>query len=160
VQVLLGPLVPDFVGTIIITILIAVSIWAAWANRNAAADSYKFWFTLSFVLAMTTVALFHEQAIYDQIILIPGILLLLRDRSKFRIPQILWYAVAILLIWPFIAAFSLMVLHPVLSSAVLYTPVASEVALPFAVLASLGWAWRSNTTMQKKIQFAATQKVG
>lgn len=157
VQVLLGPRVPEFVSTMIITILIAASVWVAWVNRNAAADTYKFWFTLSFVLAMTAVTLFHEQAIYDQIILIPGILLLLRDRSKLRIPLILWYVAAILLIWPFIAAFLLMVVRPVLSPAVLYAPVVSEVALPFAVLALLGWAWRSNAILQKKIQVAATQ---
>jgi Glycosyltransferase family 87 len=158
VKVLLGPHVPDLVGTMIITVLLAVGIWTAWRHRRACADSFAFWFTFSLLLAITTVALLPGQAIYDHAVLIPGILILLRGRSTARIPAVLWHVGAVLLLWPFLAASWLLVVRPVLSPAVLYAPVANEVALPFAVLALLAWNCKTNMASGKTAQLAAVDK--
>jgi hypothetical protein len=160
-KVLLGPHVPTFVSTIIIRVLLVVAVGIAWLNRQAAAETYTFWFTLTVLLAMTAITLLHEQAVYDQIILIPGILFLLRARSTARIPKALWYLGFILLVWPFVAAFSLLLVRPLLSPAVFYAPsvinlpVLNEVTLPFAVLALLAWHWK--TSLLKHVPIAAAQ---
>lgn len=151
VKVLLGSHVPNYVGDIIIAVLLVVGVAVAWANRHASPETDKFWFTVSLLLGITAIALLPEQAIYDETILVPGILILVRARPTARIPQVLWYVVAILLFWPFVAAFLLLIVRPVLSPAVLYAPVVNEVALPFAVLAMLLWKWKADHNLPTKL---------
>ena len=83
VSMLLGPRVPKYVASVVIVFLLAVGLVIAWRNRRAVQDSLRFWFTLALLLAITTITLLPGQAIYDHIILIPGILLVLRYRREF-----------------------------------------------------------------------------
>jgi Glycosyltransferase family 87 len=154
VTLLLGPSFPKYTGPIIIAIILAVGLLLGWRNRRSGQETAIFWFTLSLLLAIDTITLLPGQAMYDHIILIPGILLLIRDRAKLRakgrIPQILLGLGALLLFWPWFAAFALLVLRPLFPPVVFYStavfalPIRNAASLPFAVVALLAWNWRNH----------------
>jgi Glycosyltransferase family 87 len=152
ITMLLGPTVPKYVASVVIVILLAVSLSIAWRNRRAVQDSLRFWFTLGLLLAITTITLLPGQAIYDHIILIPGILLVLRYRREFaaagRIQRALLLAGATVLVWPWCSAFALLVVRGWISSEAFYAvrifalPMRTAASLPFAVLALIAWTWK------------------
>jgi hypothetical protein len=137
---------------VVIVVLLAVGLVIAWRNRRAVQDSLRFWFTLALLLAITTITLLPGQAIYDHIILIPGILLVLRYRREFaaagRIQRALLVAGAIVLVWPWLSAFTLLVVRGWISPGDFYAirifalPMRTAASLPFAVLALLAWTWK------------------
>jgi glycosyl transferase family 87 len=151
-SILLGDNLQKYAAPAIAVVLLGLCAVLAWRNRSATADSVRFWLTLSLLLAVTSVALLPGQAIYDHVVLIPGILLVVRYRSKLRkagrVSRGLLLAGALVLIWPWISAFALLVLRPWLSPALFYSttvfalPIRTAASLPFAVLALLGWTWR------------------
>jgi hypothetical protein len=152
VSMLLGPKVPNYVAVVVIVILLAVGLVIAWRNRRAVQDSLRFWFTLALLLAITTITLLPGQAIYDHIILIPGILPVLRYRREFaaagRIQRAILVAGAIVLVWPWFSAFTLLVVRGWISAEAFYAvrifalPMRTAASLPFAVLALLAWTWK------------------
>lgn len=152
IQVLLGKSVPAFIGKAIVACCIGVAVVLAWRNRTASQNSVQFWFTLTLVLAITCVAVLPGQAIYDHTILFPGIFLIVLHRRELIaagwIPRVLFYAGALLLIWPWITAPVVLALRPWLPSSHFYSPalfalpIRSAAPLPFAVLALLCWTWR------------------
>jgi glycosyl transferase family 87 len=154
-EVLTSPLGPRWSGpaTLVLTaasILIAVSL--AWRNRSAAFGSFAFWITLSLLLSITTIAILPGQAVYDHLILLPAILLLVRDWGKLHdagpVPRAMQAVGVLLLLWPLIAAFTLIGLRAWLAPATLYStavfslPLRTAASLPFAVLALLAWTMR------------------
>jgi hypothetical protein len=54
---------------------VAAALAWAWRHRAAAADSPEFWFTLTLLLSVTPITVFPGQAVYDHLILLPGIFL-------------------------------------------------------------------------------------
>jgi hypothetical protein len=160
VALLPGAALGPYVGSAAIVVLLGVSAALAWRNRKAAAASMEFWWTLSLLLAITSVTLLPGQAIYDHVILLPGIFLLLRYwrdlRSAGRVPRTLLAIGALILFWPWAAAFALIVIRPWLtpgvfeSTAVFALPIRTAASLPFAVLALLAYA--------KKINLAGNQE--
>jgi len=124
----------------------------AWRNRAAAYGSFAFWITLTLLLAITTITILPGQAVYDHLILLPGILLLARYRGELHNaglgPRTLLAVGALVLFWPWIAAFALIVLRPFLapayfnSTAFFSLPIRTAASLPFAVLALLAWTFR------------------
>lgn len=154
-QVLTSPLGPRLAGptTFLLTAAaIVVAIALAWRSRAAAYGSFAFWITLTLLLSITTVVLLPGQAVYDHLILLPGILMLARYWNEIRsagpAPRALQSAGVIVLLWPWIAAFGLIVLHPWLapstlnSTAILSLPLRTAASLPFVVLALLLWTQR------------------
>jgi hypothetical protein len=140
-------------GTLVLTagsILFAIVL--AGRNRAAAYGSFAFWMTLSLLLSITTITILPGQAIYDHLILIPGILLLMRYRSRLGeagpVPRMLLAIGALVLFWPWIAAFALIPLRLVLppaqfnSTAILALPLRTAASLPFVLLALLAWTIR------------------
>jgi hypothetical protein len=131
---------------------LVVALLVAWKNRAASVHSFAFWRTLSLLLAITTIAVLPGQAVYDHLILIPAILLLAQNRERIRPagrgPRTLLWLGALVLFWPWIAAFALTMLRPwvapdvVNSTAVLSLPLRTAASLPFVVLALLAWTWR------------------
>jgi hypothetical protein len=127
--------------------LLGASAALAWRKRQASPESLDFWLTLSLLLAITSVCLLPGQAIYDHVILLPGIFLLLRYRRELhcagRIPRILLVVGAVILFWPWAAAFGLIAVRHWLaagtfdSSTVFALPIRTAASLPFAVLALL-----------------------
>lgn len=152
INILLGPAVPGYVAPAVIAGMVALGIGIAWRNRRAAQDSLCFWFTLSVLLAITTITLLPGQAVYDHIILIPGILLLLRYSHELakagRIGRALLLAGGLVLAWPWLSAFVLLVIRPWLSPDAFYAvpifalPIRTAASLPFAVVVLLGWTWK------------------
>jgi lysylphosphatidylglycerol synthetase-like protein (DUF2156 family) len=137
---------------ILIVIILAAAALVIWTNRRVSSDTDRFWFTLSILLAITTVVILPGQAMYDHIILLPGILLLLRYRSQFAakglVQRTLLLIGAITLAWPWVASFALLLLQPLLSPATFYStpmfalPIRNVASLPFAVLVLLAWTWK------------------
>jgi hypothetical protein len=138
---------------------IVIAIVLAWRNRGADYGSRAFWTTLTLSLSITTITILPGQAIYDHLILLPGILLLARYRKEFLagglVPRVLLSLGAVVLFWPWLAAFALIVLRPLLapaefnSTAVFALPIRTAASLPFAVLALLAWAARLNSVRIK-----------
>jgi len=144
----LGP----YLGPVAIVALLGVAATLAWRNRRASADSPRFWLTLSLLLAITSVTLLPGQAVYDHVILIPGIFLLTRYwrelRDAGRIPRTFLILGVAVLAWQWVAAFAVIAIHSLLSaqqfdsSAILALPIRTAASLPFAVLALLACLWR------------------
>ena len=131
--------------------LLGFNAFVAWRNRRAPADSIGFWTTLSLTLAVTSVTILPGQAVYDHIILIPGILVLWRHWREIRAASSLAGAVLLVctatLFWPWFAAFVLIVSRPLAPSvcssyAIFTTPIRTAASLPFLVLALLMYALR------------------
>jgi Glycosyltransferase family 87 len=157
-QVLTSPLGPRLAGpaTFVLTAAsIVIAIALAWHHRAAAYGSFAFWITLTLLLSITTIIVLPGQAIYDHLILLPGILLLVRYRSELReagpVPRALQSAGLLVLLWPWIAAFAVILLHAGLapatfnSMAILSLPIRTAASLPFVVLALLAWTLRINS---------------
>lgn len=154
VSLLLGPSFPTYIASILTAVMLAISAIIIWKNRRVAQDKVRFWFALTSLLAITTVALLPGQAMYDHYILLPGILLLVRYRRQFaakgRVPRMLLIIGAVALFWPWFASFALLVIRPLLSPALFYSipvfalPIRNVASLPFAVLALLAWNWKTN----------------
>jgi len=154
VSELLGPTLGALVGPLLIAALLVVSAALAWRKRRASLTSPDFWLTLSLLLAVTSVAILPGQAIYDQVILLPGILVLLRDwpvlRQAGRVPRILQKLGVVVFLWPWAAVLGLILVRPLLpperfaSTAVFALPIRTAGSFPFAVLALLLCAMRSN----------------
>jgi len=153
IHVLLGSAFPKYTAAIIITILILVGVLVAWRNRRRPQDSIPFWFTFSLLLAITAITLLPGQAIYDHVILIPGILLVLRYRRELagagRVSRALLLAGALVVLWPWVSAFCLLIVRRWLTPETFYAirifalPMRTAASLPFAVLALIAWTWRS-----------------
>lgn len=132
--------------------LLIVAAILAWRHRSAAPDSLEFWFTLSLLLAITTIALLPGQAVYDHVILLPGILLLASRWRQLSANWVLKTMLALgvaMLVWPWIASLILIALHPLLthqqfySKAIFSLPLRMAAVFPFVVLGVLTLAGRS-----------------
>jgi hypothetical protein len=154
----LGPTLSGPVTLVLTVTSVGAAIALAWRNREAPFGSLRFWLTLSLVLSLTVVVLLPGQAVYDHLILIPAILLLVGHRDQLRkagLPsRILLQVGAVVLLWPWISAFALILLRPVIapavfnSTAIFALPIRNAAALPFAVLVLLVWMWRVNVRSQ------------
>src|SRR5271165_1937908 len=135
---------PEIYG--ITAALVIFCLWLIWRGRRALADSAQFWFTLALLLAVTTVILLPGQAVYDDILLLPGVLLVACCWRTLRAdwaPKTLLAIGTGLLLWPGTASLTLIVLRPMLtpelfySNAVFSLPLRSAAAFPFVVLGIL-----------------------
>lgn len=142
--------------TALLTVIAIIACTAlAWANRRVTAHTPRFALTLSILLVMTTIAILPGQAIYDHVILLPGILIVIRRwpdlRSAGRPATILLGIGTLLLIWPWAAAIALVLAHAVGSSIAsqqgLALPLRTAAPLPFALLALLGYALKSELSL-------------
>lgn len=134
-------------ATIVVIVMLGItSAMLAWTNRKVSTDSLEFWFTLSCLLTITTIALLPRQAVYDHGILLPGAFLVAsmwRKLSSRRIPKAMLLIGAAVLVWPWAASFSLIVLRPMLteqqfySNTILALPLRTASAFPFVVLGLL-----------------------
>jgi hypothetical protein len=153
-EVLASPLGPTAAGPaafVIIMLLLIAGMTLARRNRSASSDSLEFWFTLSTLLAITTVSLLPGQAVHDHVILLPGIFLLARRgwtaASSWTMRVLLIVGVAMLL-WPYPASLCVIALRPFLddqhffTKAVLGLPLRTAGMFPFMVLGLLALAGR------------------
>jgi hypothetical protein len=133
----------------------------AWRSRKAAISSPQFWLTLSILLAITIITVLPGQSIYDHLILVPAVLVLARYRGRLfeagMVSRISFLIGAVILFWPGIAAFALIVLRPVLPAAtfgstpVLSLPIRTAAALPFVIFVLLLWVWKSDPEKRAEV---------
>ena len=133
--------------------LLLVAVVLSWKNRAASPHSLDFWLTLTILLSITVGVLLPGHAVYDHLILLPGLLLLAMTWR--RLPEN-WAMKAMLittlgtLLWPWFASILLIPIHSVLarrefySMSILGLPLRMAAGLPFIVLAPLALAYRSH----------------
>jgi hypothetical protein len=152
VCMLVGPTLPTYIMTIIVAVILLMSVVLMWRGRLLHQDVPGFWLTLCLLLAITSVATLPGQAMYDHFILLPGIFLLLRSRTKLRaqglVQRTFLFIGAVVLFWPWFSSFALLVLRPLFAPAVFYSitvfalPIRNVASLPFAVVVLLAWTWK------------------
>lgn len=150
---LLGPMPGIRASLVLIAALLGTAILLAWRKRRASVGSLHFWLAISLLLAITSVTLLPGQAVYDHIILLPGILLLLQRWPDFFPRRRVGFALqglgAIALFWPSVAAFGLILTRSWLAPGHLYSagilalPIRTAASFPFVVLALLALAARN-----------------
>ncbi len=153
-------------GNAVIVVLLLAAIALAWRGRTADAGSHEFWLTLSLLLAITTVALLPGQSLCDQVILLPGILLLACRGEGQSLSPVFRALLAIgisVLLWPYFAAFGLIALRPFLSpelfasKAIFVLPLRTAAGFPFVVLGLLTIAMRGTMRPVKKCISSVSQ---
>ena len=166
-EVLTSHLPPGAVGpaTLILTAgLMIVAVVIAWRNSSASPDSHEFSTTLSLLLAITVITLLPGQAVYDHVILLPGILLLARRWRMFSSSPILKALLATgtaILLWPWLASLIVILLRPLLtddqfySTPVLSLPIRTAAVFPFVVLGLLSLAARRESTEPEEVSVSS-----
>lgn len=147
---LLGPKLAAPATLVLTGTFIVIAIILSWRSRAASAESRAFWMTLSLLLTVTTITILRGLAIYDHLILLPAILLLFHNRDELGeagpAPRILLVVGVLVLFWPWLAAFALILfrtwLAPSTFNALLSLPLRNAASLPFAVLILLVWMRR------------------
>jgi len=97
--------------------VVAATLHIAWKNRRFAEDTPAFAATVSLALAVTVIVI-PSYALYNQVMLLPALLMLLRDRrtiwNRNRVSRVLLSLAVILLLWPWLASLALACLSFVL----------------------------------------------
>ena len=131
---------------------------AFWKYRGAALDTDEFALPTCLALAVTLLIV-PTYALYNQVLLIPAVLLIVRDKRTIRdsglVSRVLFIAVAILLIWPWLSSTVLaglsFVLRPPVIQRAWAVPGWTTLTLPVAVTAlMLVIAYRGSFTGSKK----------
>jgi Glycosyltransferase family 87 len=160
-----GPRLQQSLYFLCSALLLSGALWLAWRTRRAAARSVEFWLTLTLMLAITAVVILSGQAVYDHILLLPGILLLASrwtEWSADRVNRFLLTIGAVVLFWPWLAACGLLLLRPMLSHDLFFSrtvfllPLYFAVGLPFVVLAPLALAVRSRSSVHEPARVAVS----
>ncbi|MGA7293290.1 MAG: glycosyltransferase family 87 protein [Terriglobales bacterium] len=104
-------------GHVLEVLVFAVVVAACWKERRQPASHPEFGFMIGMVLAVT-VLLIPTFAPYNQVLLIPAVLLLIKERvaiwRKGLSSRVLMVVTAVLILWPWLASIALVVLSFVL----------------------------------------------
>ncbi|HZW96872.1 MAG TPA: glycosyltransferase family 87 protein [Candidatus Eremiobacteraceae bacterium] len=151
ISYLLGGRIGPRLGPFLIDALVIGAIVLAARMREASPTSAKFSLTVSLLLTITVITLLPGHAVYDHIVLLPGILLIALSWPRFAAPRplflVLLCVTALVVFWQWICAPVVIALQPVLSpqlfADVILLPIRTAASIPFAVLAILGqMTWR------------------
>ena len=102
--------------------------------------------TLSLLLAVTAITLLPGHAVYDHVVLLPGIILIAlswRGFASSRLFRAVLGVTALAVFWQWMLAPLVIAMHPILSprlfiSTALTLPIRTAASIPFGVLALLG----------------------
>jgi glycosyl transferase family 87 len=151
ISYLLGGRIGPRLGPFLIGALVIGAIVLAARMRDASPTSAKFSLTVSLLLTITVITLLPGHAVYDHIVLLPGILLIALSWAGFAehrpLFRVLLCVTAFVLFWQWICAPVVIALQPVLSpqsfADVVLLPLRTAASIPFAVFAILGqMTWR------------------
>ena len=154
VSYLLGDRIGSRLGPFLTAALVVSAMALAWRMRRASAASTEFALTISLLLAVTTITLLPGHAVYDHVVLLPGVILIAlswRDlAASSRVFRVVLAATALALFWQWMLAPVVIAMRPVLSpglfsSVVLTLPIRTAASIPFGVLALLGLMMRQAT---------------
>lgn len=149
---------------LVMAALLLVAVVLSWRNRAALLHSPDFWFTLSLLLSITVCVLLPGHAVYDHLLLLPGIFLLAMTWR--RLPEN-WAMKAMLitalgtLLWPWLASILLIPIHSLLarhefySMPILALPLRMAAGLPFIVLALLALSSRQSSVVSRQERLMA-----
>jgi glycosyl transferase family 87 len=145
----LGPRFGPMLGPLLIVVLLVAALILIWRMRSAPPASPEFMLTVSLLLALTSITLLPGQAVYDHVILLPGILLTAwtwrRVTASSRAFAVVLAAGALALFWQWIVAIPLLVVRYFLtpakffSAGVLLLPFHAAASVPLGVAAVLGY---------------------
>jgi hypothetical protein len=144
-------------GPILVAALLASALALTWRMRSASHASLEFGLTISLLLATTAVALLPGQAVYDHVILLPGVILIAVSWRGFaessRIFRVVLGVSSVALLWQWICAPFVIAVQPFLSrrvfaETVLVIPIRTAASIPFGVLAVLTLMMRQITLRQ------------
>jgi hypothetical protein len=135
-------------GPILIGALLASGIAVAWRMRQVSPASKDFGLTASLMLAITSITLLPGHAIYDHVLLLPGILLIAfrwRLFQKSSLPSRIVLGITTLAVfWQWMFAPIVIALRPVVSrelfdKTLLTLPIRTAASIPFGVCALLAF---------------------
>ena len=144
-------------GPLLIAALLVTALALAWRMRHASPTSTEFALTISLLLAVTAITLLPGHAVYDHVVLLPGIILIALSWRDFagssRVFRVVLGVTALALFWPWILAPVVIAMRPILSpqlfvAAVLMLPIRTAGSMPFGVCALLGLMMRQVTRKQ------------
>jgi hypothetical protein len=150
-SLLLGHQIGSRLGPILIAALLASALAVAWRMRHSSAASMEFALTLSFLLAITVITLLPGHAVYDHVLLLPGVIVIVlswRNFAATRPFRVILAITALAVFWPWISAPIVIAIRPMLShdlfvSKMLTLPIRTAASIPFGVCALLGlMMWR------------------
>lgn len=152
-DVLLSPIA----GRIVSVFLVIALVIALWRWRRAPDNSPEFQYSLTLVLA-TTLAVIPMFAPYNQLLLIPVLMLIVRAIrdlwTKSPISRGLTAIAALTVFWPWLAAAGLLIAHFILPRTTVLKawalPIYTSLAIPITVLA-LVWVSRNVLLAQKDL---------
>jgi hypothetical protein len=151
---LLGKQIGSHLGPFLIALLLVGAVALAWRMRYASPASAEFALTISFLLAVTTITLLPGHAVYDHVVLLPGIMLIALSWRDFaassRLFRVVLRVSALALFWQWILAPVVIAMRPILSprlflSDVLTLPIRTAGSIPFGAVAVLGLMLRQLT---------------
>ncbi len=152
---LLGNEMGPRIGPILIALLLVSAIVLAWRMRHALPGTLEFGLTISVLLALTTITLLPGHAVYDHVVLLPGIILIAFSWRSFAASgapfRMVLAAISLALFWqwicaPLVIAVRPFVSHQVFVSYLLTIPIRTAASIPFGVLALLGLMIRQRTS--------------
>lgn len=139
-------------GAVVEVGCIALGASAAWRRRRAEANSSEFLLVSSYLLATSVIATSSGVAVYDQFLLLPGVLWLWSERHLLlrseRLVRVIVLILLVTFVWPWITSALFTVLSFFLPWARSYRavlfPLATAATFPIAMLATLTiFVWRT-----------------
>ncbi len=163
---LLGSQIGTRLGPILAAAVLVMAIALIWRMRHASPVSAEFGLTISILFAITAITLLPGHAVYDHVVLLPGIILIALSWRNYsaasRTFRVILALTALAVCWPWISAPAVIAIRPLLSrqlfvSDVLAIPVSTAASIPFGVLAILGLMMRQEA--RKKLSVSRTHRV-
>jgi len=161
----LGPRLGPHLGPPLIVMLLAAALLLAWRMRDVDAGSLRFSLTIGLLLALTSITLLPGQAVYDHVVLLPGIVLI---ACKWRKPivlsptfRVILAVAALVLFWQWFVAIPLLAARPFLSDQIFFgrgvwlIPFHAAASVPLAICAVLGYLF-VGTLRQKRLERQAS----
>ncbi len=154
VSYLLGDQIGSRVGPFLFAALLVSAIAFAWRMRAASPASAEFALTISLLLAVTTITLLPGHAVYDHVVLLPGVILIALSWRGFaassHLFRVVLGAAALALFWQWIVAPVVIAMRPILSPQVFFPdvltlPIRTAGSIPFGVFALLALMMRQVT---------------
>jgi hypothetical protein len=145
----LGPRLGTQLEPFLMVALLGVAVILMWRMRAIPAASPSFVLTVSLLLALTSITLLPGHAVYDHIVLLPGILLILWTWRELvlssRAFSVVLAAAALCLVWQWIVVLPLLGIRYLLSpdqffsNSVFLLPLRAAASVPLALSAVLGY---------------------
>src|SRR5580704_8126910 len=154
---LLGHQIGSRLGPILILAFLVGAFMLAVRLRHASPASTGFALTVSLLLAITAIALLPGQAVYDHVVLLPGIIFIALSWRSFaassQIFRVVLGVAALALFWQWMFAPVVIAMQPILSpqpfaSALITLPLRTAPSIPFGVFALLGLMMRKEIRKQ------------